>query len=332
MKLPRTGKIFILWRICTFCSVNALLSMPFPRKLAVTAVRTCGVAQPISSAYAINDDDLQTRPMLTVVIPAFDEASRIQSTLEDIDSYLMRSTKWRCSRVLVVDDGSSDGTADVVQAVAGKATIPMECMQLETNQGKGAALSFGMLHTYQHHPESLILAADADGSAEISCLENLYAAMELLLRNDTSNSSGSLGNQTAMVVGYRTQSGDTGSRMGFRKGFRFVVRTLIGDLGVSDSQCGFKLMTASTGHLLYKDLNLTGWSHDVEVLFKCRELGIPLAEGEVFWQDKDGSKLAASPGGIWAVTLQMLLDVILMRFYWSKTWKETISITSQRPD
>ena len=308
-----------------------MLSTPFLRSSSTKAVRTFGVVQLASTLSVDNDHDGPTlqRPMLTVVIPAFDEESRILSTLEDIEAYLSQSTRWKRTRVLVVDDGSSDGTFDAVQAVATKSATPMECIQLMSNQGKGAALSFGMHSTYTNYPESLILAADADGSGDMACLETLYAQMETLLGNDNNNSSGVLWNQSAIVVGYRTQREYTGSRIALRKGFRFVVRSLIGDLGVSDSQCGFKLMTAAAGDQLYNNLSLKGWSHDVEVLFKCRELGIPMAEGEVFWQDKAGSKLAASPGGILAVTLQMLWDVILIRFCWSKHWKQTISSTNR---
>jgi dolichyl-phosphate beta-glucosyltransferase len=103
------------------------------------------------------------------------------------------------------------------------------------------------------------------------------------------------------------------ARQIFRWGFRSLVSTVISDLGVRDSQCGFKLMTASAAQQLYSNLNLLGWSHDVEVLYRAKLLGVRLAEEPIRWQDKEGSKLASSPGGILAVASRMFWDVLRLR-------------------
>ncbi|GKZ01508.1 hypothetical protein MPSEU_001101400 [Mayamaea pseudoterrestris] len=312
----------VLWSFCA-CSITAFSFQEgsiagSPSSSIGTKRSTDHFDIAAASFDAENATTSLEQPLLTVLIPAFNEELRIRSTLEDIDAYFANSAQWKQARVLVASDGSTDATSSVVQSVNASSTVPMECIHLPKNEGKGAALSFGLQHIYNRQPNGLILTADADGSGEIACLENLYATMNSLLHK----TKPSWGNE-AMVVGYRTEKDKRGSRMGLRKGFRWVVRTIVGDLGVSDSQCGFKLMTATAGNRLYSDLALKGWSHDVEVLYKCRQLGIPLAEAEVFWQDKAGSKLVSSPGGIGAVTLQMLLDVLSIRLYWSRKWNSS---------
>lgn len=118
-----------------------------------------------------------------------------------------------------------------------------------------------------------------------------------------------------MVVGYRTYDDTHPSRLLFRWGFRTVVRLICGNLGVRDSQCGLKLMTDTAADALYSDLHLQGWSHDVEVLFRSRELGIPVTETPVNWNDMPGSKLVAS--GVFGVIVRMFLDVLLLKFVYA---------------
>jgi len=97
---------------------------------------------------------------------------------------------------------------------------------------------------------------------------------------------------------------------------------LAGDVGVGDTQCGFKLMTIAAAKPLYADLNLQGWTHDVEVLYRAKQNKIPAAEQAIEWQDKDGSKLVESPGGTVGVSVVMLLEVLQMRLaYETGQWK-----------
>jgi dolichyl-phosphate beta-glucosyltransferase len=179
------------------------------------------------------------------------------------------------------------------------------------------------------------LTTDADGSANVSGLEDLYDSLVSVLQDNVVGGSGSDHNNTAavattmipwdqaaMINGYRTYESASASRLIFRWGFRTVVKSVCGNLGVQDSQCGFKLMTAAAGKSLYRNLHVQGWSHDVEVLYRARLLGIRVAEQSICWEDKMGSKLVASPGGIIVVCLQMFWQVLRIRFgYASGRWR-----------
>lgn len=309
---------------------------------------------------------------LTVLIPAYNERNRIESTLNDILSFLSTSNRWKHrSSILVVDDGSRDGTQTVIRRVQHEQqvaaaltdasrvdsktfqsvptiTIPIECIALQQNGGKGCALAHGIQYICQHYGKnsSLILTTDADGSASIQDLDAMYDAAEsmiMLSQNTKSKMIVSTTNdreyddekasvpsiwdshrETLMLVnGYRTYSSPKTSRMVFRWGFRTLVRICCGKIGVRDSQCGFKLMTVGTAHALYNNLHLTGWAHDVEVFYRVANAArrndgaVLLAEQAVEWQDKDGSKLTSSPLALMINILTMLTDVIRMRLCYS---------------
>lgn len=255
-------------------------------------------------------DAATNQPTLTIVIPAFNEQTRIGPTLRSYLWYLSQSDRWTNTSILVVDDGSTDATADTVRCIAAASGggCGISCLSLPVNEGKGAALAAAVELV---DSESIILTTDADGSADVASLEVLYDAM--LSSNDDSTL-----NEMPVVCGYRTYGDTAAGRLIFRWGFRTTVMIFCGDLGTRDSQCGFKLMAASTAKRLYKNLHLPGWSHDVEVLYRAKLLGVPVTEAPVRWQDKDGSKLKAE--GILKVSSRMFYDVLLCRFSYAAGW------------
>ncbi len=262
---------------------------------------------------------------LTVVIPAYNEALRIGDTLRNYSDYFTTNPcpeLLDSCKILVVDDGSIDGTADLVRSYDG-----VECISLPTNQGKGAAVAYGI---DQLPAGELCLIADADGSANMVCLDGMMKRLVQTIESSPWRDSTHVDfwSTPAVVVGNRGSSSlsslTTSSivRSILRWGFRTVVQLFAGDVGVDDTQCGFKLMTVSAAKPLYKHLNLQRWTHDVEVLYRARKMNIPVMEQPIEWLDKEGSKLVNSPGGTIGVSLIMLLEVLQMRLaYETGQWK-----------
>jgi dolichyl-phosphate beta-glucosyltransferase len=274
------------------------------------------ISQRFGSSRSLSISFSSETPRIVVLIPAYNEEKRILSTLESYQHFLEES-KWNCE-ILVVDDGSDDETVHVVDSFP-EGKIPIQCIAMPRNGGKGAALAFGIQHVAETSPDTkpLILTQDADGSGNLIYLESMMELLEDLLSKDVDTLDWS---KQALVTGNRNYN--LFSARGItRWGFQTTVRLIMNDLRVQDSQCGYKLMTLSAAKVLYKDLHLTGWSHDVEVLFRAKLRDIPIQQISIDWKDKDGSKVVAS--GVARVSMQMLLDVLRLRWEYSVTgaWK-----------
>lgn len=273
------------------------------------------------------DEVTKYAPRLVVLIPAYNEENRIESTLSCYQDFLLKSLPENIEpTIVVVDDGSSDATLEVVNKFPCK--IPFQSVSVGENKGKGAALSRGVQHisenTSRNHGcddrDVWILTQDADGSGDLVYLDGMMKKLDSLLRcDDTTNTGATSG--LGIVIGNRMY--DIFSSRGVtRWGFQTCVRILTSNgLRVKDTQCGYKLMTLSTAEVLYKNLNLEGWSHDVEILFRAKLLNIPIDEMCIEWEDMKGSKVSES--GIVKVSVQMLWDVIRLRWNYSvlKCWK-----------
>lgn len=264
-----------------------------------------------SVARAPQPEQAELFPYLSVLIPAYNEQERIGRTLQVYQDYLAAHPYWNQARsqIVVADDGSTDGTADLVNQWQQQGVVPISCICLPHNSGKGAALACGMAHILAQRPDGWILTTDADNSAPPSGLDALVQRAQVACNQQPSSNDRSM-----VVAGYRTYASAAPGRLVFRWGFRTVVRTAVGDLGVRDSQCGFKLYSPQAASVLFDDLHLPSWSHDVEVLYRARALGMTVLEEAVEWQDQEGSKLVASPGGVLAVSAQMLAQVVQLRW------------------
>jgi dolichyl-phosphate beta-glucosyltransferase len=140
---------------------------------------------------------------LTVVVPAFNETKRMPSMISSALSHLSELSKSgkRTSEVLLVDDGSTDGTADAALKMAAvhakeagkKGTIDIRVVTLVQNQGKGGAVRHGMLHGRGKR----LLMVDADGASRFEDLEALWKRMDEMLPGDET------GDGEAVVVGSR---------------------------------------------------------------------------------------------------------------------------------
>jgi len=212
-------------------------------------------------------------PRLSVVIPAFNEAARLPRHLDEVVGFL--EGRGEAYEVVVVDDGSTDGTAAAVRATAA-GNPAVRVLPLGRNRGKGAAVRAGMLAA----TGMARLFTDADGATPIAELKRLEPA---------------LASGADVVIGSRALADPAVSvrarphRVLAGRVFRWIVARL-GVRGVADSQCGFKLFTATAATALFGELETTGFGFDVELLLRAQAGGYRIVEVPVNWTDQQGSK------------------------------------------
>ena len=115
------------------------------------------------------------RPDLTIVIPALNERDRLPKSLERIHGYLQESTDWTSIEIVVVDDGSSDDTAEIVRAMSFSGAMDVTVAAHSETEGKGAAVRTG----FGHSSGAWVLLTDADLSAPIEGLALLKDAAQV---------------------------------------------------------------------------------------------------------------------------------------------------------
>jgi len=226
---------------------------------------------------------------LTVVIPAYNEERRIGASLERMVDYLARGPA--SCELIVVDDGSADGTAQVVTAAA----QDNPCIRLvrnERNRGKGRAVARGMLEA---RGEALVFS-DADLSTPI---EELDRMLPLLEDHDVVFASRRLAESSIEVRQSRLR--EFAGRV-----FHLLVR-LIALPGVRDSQCGFKLFRAEAARFLFSRLTVDGWAFDVEILGLAQKSGMRIIETPVTWRNSADSKVRSLD------PLHMFVDLFRIR-------------------
>ena len=233
-------------------------------------------------------------PAFSLVIPAFNEAHRIGDTLVQVLAYLTAASP--TSEVIVVDDGSSDGTADVVRAAFANATeVESRLIQHSPNRGKGAAVRDGL----RAASRPIALFSDADLSTPIEeapkLIEPIYAGQV-----DVAFGSRALDRR---LIGTRQSWGrEQGGRV-----FNLLVRVSTG-LPFWDTQCGFKAFRLEAFRPVLEKAHSDGFGFDVELLFLARKAGLRMREIPVRWNHHEGSKVHFVHD-----SLHMLQEVIAMR-------------------
>jgi dolichyl-phosphate beta-glucosyltransferase len=230
---------------------------------------------------------------LSVVIPAFNEAQRLEPSLRSVLGFLAR--RGRPFEVLVVDDGSSDGTAEVAGRFADQG---VRVLVQPRNRGKGAALKAGVLASRG----AAVLLTDADLSTPIEEL----AKLEPYLSNDGSGVDLVLGSRAVAGADIRQHQPFYREWMG--KVFNLLIR-LLGVRGVHDTQCGFKLLRGDVARRLFAEMSIEGFAYDVEMIWLARRHGYRLAEVGVIWSNSAASKVDPLRS-----SFEMFRDVLRIRF------------------
>jgi dolichyl-phosphate beta-glucosyltransferase len=229
----------------------------------------------------------------SIIIPAHNEAARILPYLRNITSYMR--DRGQPYEVLVVDDGSTDDTASVVEAMIASAP-EIRLLRAPRRQGKGAAVRRGMGEAVGR----LQLFADADGATpiqELARLEQALAAGADLAIGSRSLAS-RLPDYAIKARLHRTILGNLFNSVVQRSGLR----------GIADTQCGFKLFRRTVAQDLFGCSSINGYGFDLELLYVARQRGYNIAEIPVNWSDQPGSKVQALRDG-----LAMLRELALIR-------------------
>ena len=211
---------------------------------------------------------------ISIIIPAYNEEKRIGVTLEKTLAYLA-VRPWPCE-LLVVDDGSSDRTADQVREVA-RCHPEVQCLQNERNRGKGYSIRRGVERARGRY----IGFMDADYKTDIATLDEVVKYLE-------EGDDGVIGDRTltaSRIEVVRRPYRQWGSDM-----FRGLMHRLIGLEEFGDTQCGFKFFRAEVMRDLFSHQRVDGYMFDVEILLLASRSGYRIRRIPVKWSDDPDSR------------------------------------------
>jgi dolichyl-phosphate beta-glucosyltransferase len=210
---------------------------------------------------------------LTVVVPMYNEASRITQSMETLaSSSLNRSDV----QFVFVDDGSADATVETVAGLGSSLAFarPPDVIALSRNHGKGAAVRTGMLHSRSPYTAFI----DADLSLNPNVVDVL---LEKLVEDNAD-----------VIVGYRVINPQRQPRLRRLMSLTFsAITARIAPTGVRDTQCACKIFTARAVTAIVEPMVTEGFAFDVELLMRARHAGLDVREHPVHWRHSDGSRV-----------------------------------------
>ena len=231
-------------------------------------------------------------PKYSIVIPAYNESARILATLQAVVSCI-RQRGWD-AEVLVVNDGSTDTTARLVQEFA-RINAEVRLLENPGNRGKGYSVRSGSLQALG----SVVMFTDADMSAPIEEAEQLFAAIERGADIAIGSRWLEKGRQMHRQPLYRQF---------FGRCFNAVTRGVMG-LNFADTQCGFKAFTRDAAQTVFPLQTIERWGFDPEILFIALKRGFKVVEVPVSWAHDERTRMSYLRDGI-----KMLEEIATIRW------------------
>lgn len=235
------------------------------------------------------------KPYLSIIIPAYNEAKRLPLTLIDIDKHLKKADF--SYEIIVVNDGSKDATAEIVE----RFSHLIENLRLinQENTGKGGAVKKGMLES----KGKIRMFMDADNSTSISQFDKMVPYLP------SGESEG-----CDVVIASRDIEGSQlvppqprHKRIAGDLGNLFIQSLLLP--GIWDTQCGFKIFTEEAAKKIFPLIKINRWGFDVEILALVKEMGYKIKEVPVVWVNNPFSRVKAS------AYLQVLWEVVKIKWW-----------------
>lgn len=239
--------------------------------------------------------------VLSVVVPCYNETARLGVMLDEAVAYLQKELRSQYE-IVIVDDGSSDGTAGYALKKAeelGLAPHVVKVVRLATNRGKGGAVTHGI----RHGRGKYLLFADADGATRFSDAGRLLAFLQ---EQPTE--------KPAIAIGLRAHMVNTDAvvqRTFVRNLLMYGLHALVFVFGirkVQDTQCGFKMFNREAVRMVFPHMHTERWIFDVEILLLAGMQGVEMKEIPVSWQEIDGSKVDLARD-----LIQMAVDLVVTR-------------------
>ena len=230
-------------------------------------------------------------PDISVIIPAYNEEKRLPPTLERIEAYL--AARPFTSEILVVDDGSRDRTAQVVESWQDR-MAGLRLVSNGGNRGKGYSVRHGMLEAQGN----IALFTDADLSAPIEEADKLLAAL-----NGCDVAIGSRALDRSMVEVHQSWRREFAGRS-----FNWAVRALMG-VAFADTQCGFKAFRRERTRILFEQQRIERFGFDPELLYLARRHGLSVVEVPVRWAHDPATRVYVLGDG-----MRMVGDLAVIRW------------------
>jgi dolichyl-phosphate beta-glucosyltransferase len=230
----------------------------------------------------------------TLVLPAYNESARIESCIREVANWVRTRPGGHDWDVLVVDDGSTDGTAERAREIANDAGLPLDVLAYAPNRGKGAAIRAGVLAS----SGDAVLVSDVDLSTPLTEFDKLAARLP--------HAPVAIGSRAIQEELVRKRQAFHRVLLG-RAGNRLI--QLLAVPGIRDTQCGFKLFRGDAARELFREARVDRFAWDVEILYLARRRGLAIAEVPVLWFNSPESRVRVVRDAI-----QTLWDVARIRW------------------
>jgi dolichyl-phosphate beta-glucosyltransferase len=234
-------------------------------------------------------------PRYSIVIPAYNESERLGPTLDRVLAFVRQ--RLQKAEIVVVNDGSTDRTADIVRNYAEQSGGIIRLLENSENRGKGYSVRSGVLNS----AGDIVLFTDADLSAPIEEAVKLIDALNC----GADIAIGSRWARSELQTRRQSLARQLLGRM-----FNGLLQVLL-SLRFKDTQCGFKAFRGEAARALFPLQRIEGWGFDAEILFLAKKSGFKVAEVPVVWGHDARTRIKPLEDG-W----RMLAETLRIRWYW----------------